>query len=337
MKRSHRYSSKGLQHWRRNAGFTLIELLVVIAIIAILVALLLPAVQQAREAARRSQCKNNLKQIGLAIHNFHDQYGVIPSNAFPNFITNSPDATTNWHWKTFSGWVILLPYLEQTALFNAFDSTVVNGTGVNNTIESNHSPIPVYFCPSRRAPAKESNGRHLGDYAFCGGGIMEDGRGSHVHSDLTKLNTSNGNADANNYANGMFVMPRVNSNRVWQKPGQLTFASVKDGLSNTFAIGEKRTQEYRNSSGSLIDVAATSLDRQHYRWGYWSSRNTRSPMNGPVLTSWGNNDANFASEHTGGGHFLMGDGAVRFVSENINHETYNALASREGGEVVGEF
>jgi len=330
-------SPQPLPSLRHHSGFTLIELLVVIAIIAILVALLLPAVQQAREAARRSQCLNNLKQLGLAVHNFHDVHGVIVSNSFPQMISGSPDPTGKWLYKRFSGFVMLLPFLEQTALFQRFDATNDFEHANNVAVEADTSPLPAYFCPSRRAPEKTPASfsttaarqfRHRGDYAFCGGGELLNGTRSHVHADLNAT-----------FSNGMFVMPRVDSNRAWQKAGQLTFAKVTDGLSNTIAIGEKRIREYRNGSNALIDgVGVNSMDGPTYLWGHFTSRNTASPMNRPIVSSvWDNFDANFGSEHTGGGNFLMGDGAVRFISENINLTTYNLLAGRDDGKPVGEF
>lgn len=136
---------------------------------------------------------------------------------------------------------------------------------------------------------------------------------SHVHADLNTTLSS-----------GMFVMPRVDGNRAWTKPGQLTFAKVTDGLSNTFAIGEKHIKDGAN-------------DGPTYLWGHFTSRNTASPMNGPVVGTWGNYDANFGSSHVGGCHFLLGDGAVRFISENISLVTYNLLAARDDNKVVGEF
>ncbi len=331
---SHPISRQRMACSGNATGFTLIELLVVIAIIAILVALLLPAVQQAREAARRTSCKNNLKQLGIAMHNFHDVHGVIPASSFPQRISTSPDPDPEWRYKRFSGFTVLLPFLEQHALHDAFNIEQDYEHTDNRTVELEHSPISVYFCPSRRSLEKTPTtfnaarqNRHRGDYAFCGGGELPDGTQSHVHSNLSS-----------DRGNGMFVMPRVDGNRAWRKPGQLTFAAVTDGLSNTFAIGEKRVREYRNDSGNLIDNAgSTTIDGPNYLWGHFTSRNAASPMNRPITSSWGNYDANFGSEHKGGAQFLFGDGAVHFISENINFELYNLLASRNDGKPTGEF
>ncbi len=304
-------------------GFTLVELLVVIAIIGVLIALLLPAVQQAREAARRMQCTNQMKQFGLAVHNFHDTYGVIPANSYPGEPSGTPD---DWLYGRFSGWARLLPQLEQTALHDAFNIYEDYGHSSNSDVNEDNDPIEIFFCPSRRGPEKQpTTFLHRGDYAFCAGGEFANGDRSHVHADLNSTQS-----------NGMFAMPRVESgSRMWKKPGQLTFASITDGLSNTFAIGEKRVEEFRDDSNALIDgVTEGQADGPHYRWGYHSSRNTTSPMNGPIVGAWGNYDANFASQHPGGCNFLFGDGSVHFIPETVNFEVYNLLANSRDGKPV---
>lgn len=314
---------------RLTSGFTLVELLVVIAIIGVLIALLLPAVQQAREAARRMQCTNNLKQLGLAVHNFHDTFGVIPPGSFPQRPSTSPTPANEWLWSRFSGFTVLLPFLEQPALHDQFNRYVDYEHNDNKTVEMNSSPISAFFCPSLRSDGRTSAGfsaarqeRHKGDYAFCGGGELPNGSQSHVH------------AATQSESNGMFMRaPLGSGGKLWTKPGQITFASVTDGLSNTLAIGEKRVQEFRDNSGNLIDgVGPNVSDGPQYLWGFWTSRNTASPMNGPILGTWGDYDANFASQHPGGCNFLYGDGSVSFIPETINFETYNLLAARNSGQ-----
>lgn len=304
-------------------GFTLVELLVVIAIIGILIALLLPAVQAAREAARRSSCTNNMKQLGLAIHNFHDTHGVIPACSFPPRPGNSPTPSSEWRYSRFSGFVPLMPFYEQEALHDSFNIYADYGHSDNRPQE----PLPLLFCPSRRKPERLPGGTRQarGDYAFNGGGELPDGSRSHVHAD-----------GIGSFSNGMFMMvPPEPDGSLWKTPGQLSFGSVDDGLSNTFAVGEKRVKEYRDASGNLIDGVTTgAADGPQYRWGFHSSRNTTSPMNGPILGGWGNHDCNFASDHPGGCNFALGDGSVQFVSESINMEIYNRLAGRNDGKPV---
>jgi len=307
----------------RRRGFTLVELLVVIAIIGILVALLLPAIQAAREAARRASCTNNMKQFGLAIHNVHDTFGVIPAGSFPPRPATSPTPASQWRYSRFSGWAVLLPYLEQQALHDSFN--IFEDYGHADNIPQD--PVPLLFCSSRRAPRRQpiTNGQAQGDYAFCAGGQMANGTWSNVIADLS--------ASQNN---GMFLAPALEpGGRIWLKPGQLTFAQITDGMSNTFAVGEKRVEEFRNASNVLIDgVTQGTADGPQFRWGYHSNRVVRSPMNGPILTTWNDTDCNFGSKHPGGCNFLFGDGAVRFIPENINWDVYNTLAARDSGKPV---
>src|SRR5262249_47931835 len=147
------------RYLRSHRAFTLIELLVVIAIIAVLIALLLPAVQQAREAARRSQCKNNLKQIGLALHNYHDSFGKLPLNRHSG--RNLPAQFGSLGWTA-----MILPYIDQAPLYstiNFSDQTgnLVNGVQVN--IDARRKIIPVLNCPSNVQPATATNQGHGGD------------------------------------------------------------------------------------------------------------------------------------------------------------------------------
>jgi len=190
----------------RRSGFTLIELLVVIAIIAVLIALLLPAVQQAREAARRSQCKNNLKQFGLAIHNYLDVHGVIP----PNGIRDAATATRN----KANLWVHILPYIEQAALYNSFDlnyalDEATLEPGKTKNYNARRTPVAAYFCPSRPRTTKVEKS----DYAVNVGTI---------------------NANSPTPANWDGVS-NTNSN--------LGLNSVTDGTSNVILFGEKRVKQ----------------------------------------------------------------------------------------------
>lgn len=310
---------------RQSRGFTLVELLVVIAIIGVLVALLLPAVQAAREAARRASCTNNMKQFGLAIHNFHDTYGVIPAGSYPTRPGSSPTPASEWRYAAYSGWVILMPFMELQNVHDGFD--IYKEVGHADNVAP-AEPVAAYFCPSRRAPERQpDNSRQArGDYAFCIGGELPNGTWSHMHHDLKS-----------HQGNGMFVkMAPGPGDRIWSKPGQLTFASVTDGLSNTIAVGEKRTKQFFDSDGNNLETNASlhNLDGPHYRWGWYSNRNTRSPMNGPLVGAWDEDNANFGSQHPGGCNFLLGDGSVRFLAETINMVVYSDLSARNSGKPI---
>jgi len=287
----------------RHRAFTLVELLVVIAIIGILIALLLPAVQAAREAARRSQCQNHLKQWGIALHSFHDTYKKLPAGGYPD--------VSGGFYRVMSGFVPLLPFVEQTTIYDKFD--IRQNIAHANNAEALKQTVPIMFCPSRRGPTVTSN-ISRGDYAFSAGG-----EGSHINTpNLEPSGTST-------YFKGMF-----------SQCDKVRFALITDGLSNTIAMGEKRIEEYRDASGTLIDGATVDyIDGPQYRWGYHATRNMKSPLNRPLVTSsWNDLDANFASRHPGGAHFLFGDGAVHFLSETINWDTYQNLANRADGNPV---
>jgi len=301
----------------RQRGFTLIELLVVIAIIAVLIALLLPAVQQAREAARRTQCKNNLKQLGVAIHNYHDTTGIFP-------VQNSYGPAVRYHWS----WVVMvLPYIDQSARYQQADftkdglNTTVNASGVTNRsiISTN---LTAMLCPSDQyssTPAGRSddaNGVVLGltNYAAS--------VGDHPNATQTTGTTVTTNAYGNSAVNAL-TCRGVISRYGWSA----RIRDISDGTSNTFVLGEV-------------------LPARCY-WEDWGHQNFATTAHGPnwnlgvypnaasVVT---NADyIGFNSSHVGGIHVLMADGSSRFISDNINGPTYCALASRAGNEVVGEF
>ncbi|QDT78224.1 Type II secretion system protein G precursor [Gimesia maris] len=293
-------------------GFTLIELLVVIAIIAILIALLLPAVQQAREAARRSQCKNNLKQIGLALHMYHDTVNALP----PGWIAQHP--TTNqpyWLGRPGWGWASrVLPYLEQQNVQdNLIDFDLPMLDSFHETVRT--TSIPVFICPS-----------DPGDTTF----VLKPGP-------MPMPNYSAGFTDTrvpkSNYA-GVFGSVRMidagcptgacvgNGSFVLQKA--FRFRDFTDGLSTTLIVGE-RSSEY--STATWLGVFAGAA--------HAPGRIVAVAENPP------NSDATpgftFSSYHTAGTHFLAGDGSVRMISENIDLGTYHALCTRSSGEVIGEY
>ncbi|HWL07384.1 MAG TPA: DUF1559 domain-containing protein [Planctomicrobium sp.] len=346
-----------------RAGFTLIELLVVIAIIGILVALLLPAVQQAREAARRSQCKNNLKQIGLALHNYESTYGSFPIGFIDTInTTTGGNQDSGWSWHAF-----LLPYLEQAALYNQIDFRYHPwGISANTTLgnlEVVTKPLPVFSCPTD--PKPPTHGLHVAPHPTGDGGIPNVATSSYCGvvspfdgGQCVVSGTTMVTDPRNTGVFGINVARRVRD--------------VTDGLSNTAAVGEvtwgkayyggqsRNNTLYgilqrlggamcQNVGPSLLnsDVDGASNDEESWATPYHVLRAMHKKLNGPTGAF---AHRSFHSRHTGGAHFLMLDGSVRFVSENVhNTETnfnnapdgpfgiYQRLANIRDGLVLGEF
>tara|TARA_R110002095_G_scaffold31437_1_gene30270 strand:+ start:605 stop:1588 length:984 start_codon:yes stop_codon:yes gene_type:complete len=317
-------------------GFTLIELLVVIAIIAILIALLLPAVQQAREAARRSQCKNNLKQLGLALHNYHDVHSVLPPGCLLfDDGTGAPDPDIGgWGWNTF-----VLPFVDQAPLYNQ-----LNPNGANFPTSFAGHPVqtvlPIMMCPSEASPAVNT---YEGFTDSSGVGAGKSSYPASVGSDGTEDDEwPNEYSDAD--TRGMF-----NYNTATR------FRDVTDGLSNTIAIAE------RCWDGSPIkDDDRTDTTGQTYAdWdgdGPWTGPLPRKGSVWAGRVGGGEKYATFvrakasdkfapngwkapaaASFHVGGLQVLLGDGSVRFFAENVNRDIWENLGNMADGNVLGEF
>lgn len=354
----------------RRKAFTLIELLVVIAIIAILIALLLPAVQQAREAARRTQCKNNLKQLGLAVHNYESTYGcIVPCSTWHH---------GGNHARRHSGFGALLPYFEQTALYNQIQDggTTASVDGARNYLgnafvpwDNNHKAVranlPPLQCPSD-SQTTEQNPRGKSNYTFS--------RGDNAWDHNTGWNGNGGRG-----RRGFFVGGNSNS-------GLKKFSDILDGLSNTVAMSElikskpgannvktgaimrgPNQNVYRDDPGVFLakvnpdGTFQGSIGRwRGTRWldgapAFTGHTHIFGP-NKPCGTHSGGDDRDGvfepASQHTGGVQVLMGDGSCRFISENIDsgdpfgnnprsgespYGIWGALGSGSGGETLGEF
>ena len=321
-------------------GFTLIELLVVIAIIAILIALLLPAVQQAREAARRSQCKNNLKQIGLALHNYHDTFNVFPygNDAAATTVANNP--TLFPLVKNQTGWVQLLPYFDQAPLYNTINASAAMGrwvsssgkplagggpTAANATASSTR--LNALLCPSDSG--KEIFGGFDGNYG-CETGVVSykstygfsgSGQPSTLWSNIGTTTRTFFGAESNT-----------------------KIRDITDGTTNTVAIVETTLNVYDGITGSWactqhvgsgIDFANLNGQRKINDWDCcgWTGTpwGTKNPAG--TLGEWGTP----GSLHTGGMHAVLGDGSVRFISENLDGTTRQRLGYIADGNTVGEF
>lgn len=355
-------------------GFTLVELLVVIAIIGILVALLLPAIQAAREAARRTQCVNNLKQLGLALHNYHDSHQTFPfgrgGTGHPDGAASTGDLNSNVNRS--SGFVPLLPYVDQTALYEQIKSplTIGNVTYPAFGPRSNQTAylpyreeISAYRCPS--ADQKHDSNLGTTNYAFSWGDNSTQVSGSETVSVRVAVR---------NNLRGLFGFQRCRR-----------FADIKDGSSNTIAMAEinttddpdqilgstamsRGTQVYTSPITCFAEVngstgrytAGANKAWPGFAWAKGVTSvtgfNTILPPNSPSCAQSANNHSNgvfsATSRHPGGVNTVLADGAVRFISESIDtgnlalsdvqfgpspYGVWGALGSIQGNESVGDF
>ncbi len=335
---------------KRDGGFTLIELLVVIAIIATLVAILLPAVQQAREAARRSTCKNNLKQLGIAIHNYHDTYNLLPALSYDNEINGGDEARhASFGWSVF-----LMPFMEQSAAYDAVSPgtpqrlhQAVNDT---NKLRVMQTPMASFRCPSDAGP--QTNGHYK----------INNGSGDDANDvELATTNylaVNNSERVARNNANGAFVSAGVPGNPPQNQIYRRAFRDITDGLSNTLFVGERAYLLEGVELGAGVLWGHTgNCDVYDSANGYINgyimvAASGRPPINELNNTNGVGGNAvdgrqGFSSLHKGGSQFVLGDGAVQFISENIDwrvlgdggviNSTYERLVNVSDGQPIGEF
>ena len=320
-----------------RAGFTLIELLVVIAIIAVLIALLLPAVQQAREAARRSQCKNNMKQLGIALHNFHDTYNHLPPG-------ETDDDQRNWGWSVY-----ILPYLDQAPLYNnmigngmllVYDTQHTGAGFTSGTNMDSYSPqdntngsaalstncatiLAAYVCPSDTLPATQSNGFAKSNY--CG----------NLGSNLTGQPGCSSGLMGTQY-NGVILFDNNNNTTTF-----VGLRDITDGTSMTLMVGEVSvsanvnpvTNANTTSNGAFPVWAGGNPNASCSSYGLGSSMREANSVF--FINGLSTGDLSFGSKHVGGAQFLYADGSVHFLSQNVDVTTiYPGLASRNGGEAI---
>jgi prepilin-type N-terminal cleavage/methylation domain-containing protein/prepilin-type processing-associated H-X9-DG protein len=336
------------QSERRRPGFTLIELLVVIAIIGILVALLLPAVQKVREAAALTQCTNNLKQIGLALHSYHDTLkmfppGYIDGNTNPNS-TPDNDVGPGWGWASY-----LLPYLEQRNLYNQINFNVGVGLGSNKAVCQ--MPLTIYLCPSdayqQNFPVYDSSFTNpvatLAHSSYVGCNGWEE-----------CFNGAGGNPQGGSGTDGLAGNYGLAAVGLFYRNSRNRTANVTDGLSNTIFVGE-RSGDHAPSTWTGAVAGG--------RCPAWMAVQPPAPYSPPPGPAYDNADFGeafvlahcnathlpsadfpifdpdtFYSMHTArGANFLFGDGSVHFLTSSINPSTYQALATIAGGEVANDW
>ena len=300
-------------------GFSLVELLVVIAIIGILIALLLPAVQAAREAARRLQCANHLKQVGLALHNYHSSHRVLP----PGGISSNE----------LSFIVMLLPYLEQKALYDSFSfdagdyrTLAADGSSTSKgKLENSLSCLSMFLCPScsvQRGNLSDQSNNYTERVPKTAEG--QDTYTTHYVGVMGPRGT-NPLTGADYLSEGPTSYGGFATQGVLYKNSRVRLDDISDGTSNTFSLGEVAWtgyQRYRTWIRGASNGAAVM----------GSCKNLRNPINSQ--TALGNfNDGAFGSEHPGGAHFAWCDGSVAFVAENADHAMLLSSGSRNGGEV----
>jgi prepilin-type N-terminal cleavage/methylation domain-containing protein/prepilin-type processing-associated H-X9-DG protein len=318
-----------LGHRRPGSAFTLIELLVVIAVIGVLVALLLPAVQKVREAANRSQCSNNLKQIGLGLHNYHDTHRIFPPGYsgdvhHPSADPDTLDGPLGWAWGSY-----LLPFVEQENLHRQLRRDLACWDAANAGPAATR--VALFLCPSAPRTDTPTVVRNAG-----GTVLATFGKSTYVGNAGHEEPWGGPIGDWSSIANG----PLFRNSRV-------RMADVTDGLSSTVFVGEHSTISDKTWVGVVPGARVCAFDPTRFPLTGCDSAATLvlvhsgpaageldviHPPNAPT-----SHVCQMYANHPGGAHVLLGDGSVRFISEMIHHDTWAAISSRNGGEVPGDF
>ena len=321
---------KTLPSSTRRSAFTLIELLVVIAIIAILIGLLLPAVQKVREAAARMKCSNNLKQLGIAAHSYHDTYGRLPE-------AYTAANGLSWH-------VNVLPFIEQDNLYRLFDLT---GSSILHTAPNRNNPhglrkIATYQCPSCPlteqafgAPNNTNGNSDLIPPASTGSPAAIP----HYYGVNGPRGTNPSSGTAYPTGTSLHEGVPVATSGLFQRDTKVSMTGIPDGTSNTMMIAEmawvspRFGTRYRTWTRGGEEYAGVIAGRPSF---VVSGRNVTNPINAMFTANLiaPYNDVPFGSMHTGGMNTCFGDGSVRFLKQSISMAEYRALASRDGGEIT---
>jgi prepilin-type N-terminal cleavage/methylation domain-containing protein/prepilin-type processing-associated H-X9-DG protein len=347
----------------RRGGFTLIELLVVIAVIGILVALLLPAVQKVRDAANRTKCANNMKQMGLALHNFHDTNGSFPPGVQnPNEAPSVPGHPVGYH--PFWSWMaLMMPYYEQDNLYRLADNWAHYGPGNNSDLhwwpwgENNAPPpnpalatlVPIWTCPADNRTLQIT---YLSEYNFDIALTAYLGVDGISGQDGNTFGKGEGIKNGILYGYGLGVKP--------DQPRSVRMSDVTDGLSNTLMVGERPPDQdliygwwfagagfdgqVAPKTGSGTGDVVLGADEEKY---YAAIVQLYPDANCPTIPKVGLQAgtitsacdyAHFWSLHAGGANFVLGDGSVRFLSYSLAPATFQALCTRNAGEPIsGDF
>lgn len=290
----------------RTSAFTLVELLVVISVIGILMALLLPAVQAAREAARRNTCQNNLRQIGVAMHNYHSTYSRFPSG----WIADGSGGGTGWGWAA-----LLLPYIEQSSLNKRIDYHTHIDADIN--AGSRIKPIELYFCPSDGA--KQEGGTF----------VLEDDPNNedpyaHEHLPMT-LASSNyvGVYGATHCLSDEINIIGTDFGGIFCYDSRVGMVDIRDGSSNTILVGERSSRKGFSTWVGVVHGAKFPVERV-------VASTFRPPNNKHEQFE------DFGSWHPGGAQFVYCDGSVRMVNSEIRADTFQALGTRAGREIIND-
>jgi len=329
-------------------GFTLVELLVVIAIIGVMVGLLLPAVQAAREAARRMSCSNNLKQLGLALHNYHSTFEKFPYSVLMSGSVEAGSARPgDFRIRNHRGWLMVLPFIEQQALYDLADFRLSTGAYVrapagslsgprpgevgNRNDEVVSTPVSSFLCPSDPNPTNYATTTSA-NYSISPGTTTRQGAFTNYDFSIRRTSSSDNNWGAE----------AVATRRLFGQNESSRFRDIVDGTSNVIAIAEtlrltwngvSPTWGYAKWVGHGVDVTYAAGMNFNLCCGWDAPPMVRQPVLKQRLGDW----STAGSMHPGGAQFTLGDGSVRFISESVELITLQRLAFIADGQPLGEF